>query len=112
MPDDPSYPPRSQPPGQAGWRRQYPDPYQHYGSYRQPYDWRYAPPQHTRPYATHQMPTPPVVSTHERKRSRAGVLFVGALALSMVSASIGGAAALMVRSPHSIISSLTTAPAN
>jgi putative serine protease PepD len=41
------------------------------------------------------------------------VLFAGAVALSVVSAAVGGVAAVvMVQTPHSLISALTTAPAD
>jgi len=52
-------------------------------------------------------PVPP-----SRPRSRAGLVFVGAVVLSVVSAAVGGGAALTVRSHHSPVGSLAAAPAN
>jgi putative serine protease PepD len=109
MTGDPMYPPRPQPPGyRPDWRRQYPDPGPQYGTYRQPYDWRYNQPPVQRPHDTYQMPPAPMVSTRSPRRSRAGALFIGALVLAIVSAGVGGGTALMVRSPHSVVSGLTT----
>ena len=82
---DPRYPPSPR----------YPDP----RGYQQPYDWRTAP-QYQRPQLP--PPAPP-------KRSRAGLLFAGAVVVSVISAAVGGATALTVTSPHSRTSTMTTA---
>ena len=81
----------------------------HTGYQQQPYDWRYttqqqqhAQQQHAyrqQPYdpyrgAPQQPPRPP---QPPRKRSRAGGLTVGALAIAVVSAGIGGGVALMAK---------------
>ena len=73
----------------------YPDP----RGYQQPYDWRTAP-QYQRPQLP--PPTPP-------KRSRTGLLFAGAVVVSVISAAVGGATALTVTSGHSRTSTMTTA---
>src|SRR4051812_46750927 len=77
------------------------------GAYpQQPFDWRYAtqPPQPTHshrgphdPYRvdpTRMMPVPPAAP---QRRSRAGRLTVGALAIAVVSAGIGGGVATLVQ---------------
>jgi putative serine protease PepD len=69
----------------------------------QPYDWRYATQQQFRPpYDPYRgapqpsgMPVPPL----PQKRSRAGALTAGAVAVAVVSAGIGGGVALLVQ-PH------------
>ena len=104
--------PRYSPPPPPGQR---PGPYdrvapgypgaQRLGAPQQPYDWRYAtqqqayrgphdpyrgaPPQHAMP--GQQVPPAP------RKRSRAGVLTIGALAIALVSAGVGGGVATLVK---------------
>ena len=76
-------------------RPRYPEP----RGYQQPYDWRTAP-QYHRPSA----PTPSAP-----KRSRGGLLFAGAVVLSVISAAVGGAVGVTMSSPHSRISTMTTA---
>jgi putative serine protease PepD len=72
---------------------------------QQQYDWRYAT-QHqypTRdPYrpADHTRVMPPVPAAAPQKRSRAGLLTVGALAVALVSAGVGGGVATLVQSNH------------
>jgi putative serine protease PepD len=83
-------------PGYPGAHR--PGPYQ---QPQQPYDWRYATQQqfrtHYDPYrgapqsSTMSMPQPP------QKRSRAGALTAGAIAVAIVSAGIGGGVALLAQ---------------
>ena len=116
---DPRYPPRPQPPApRQGWRQQYPaaqypasQPHQRPN--QQPYQWRHVTQQHPSPYDTAITAALPVVAPAARRRSRAGMLFAGAVALSVISAAVGGAAAVvMVEAPHSFISAMTTAPAN
>jgi putative serine protease PepD len=85
-------------------------PGQRPGAPQQSYDWRYATQQHatqqhaTQQHATQQqayrgapqtqaMPGPQV----PRKRSRAGVLTIGALAIALVSAGVGGGVATLVK---------------
>jgi putative serine protease PepD len=85
-------------PGYPGAHR--PNPYQQ----QQPYDWRYATQQQTQqfraPYDPYRgapqspgMPMPPA----PQKRSRAGVLTAGAIAVAIVSAGIGGGVALLAQ---------------
>ena len=124
MTHDPRYPPRPQPPApRPGWHQQYPaqqyPPAQYPAPQPQqrpnqpPYEWRHVAQQHTSPYDTAITAALPVVAPDTRRRSRAGVLFAGAVAVSVVSAAVGGVAAIvMVQSPHSLISALTTAPAD
>ncbi|MGY4711130.1 trypsin-like peptidase domain-containing protein [Mycolicibacterium sp. CBM1] len=86
----------SQPPRQAG--------------YQQPYDWRYATQQQQPPYGHPYDPyqavrqgnppttpnmAPPMAAMPPRKRSRAGALMAGALAIAVVSAGIGGTVVLL-----------------
>jgi putative serine protease PepD len=81
-------------PGYPGMHR--PDPY----TQQQPYDWRYATRQQPQPQfrppfdpyrgAPQQPPRP-------QRRSRAGALTAGALAVAIVSAGIGGGVALLVQ---------------
>jgi putative serine protease PepD len=54
----------------------------------------------------------PRVAPETRKRSRAGLLFAGAMVLSIVSAAVGGAAAVMVLGNHSPLTSFSSTPAN
>jgi len=82
---DPRYPPRPR----------YPDP----RGNQQTYDWRSAP----------QYQRPPLPSPDSPKRSRAGLLFAGAVVVSVISAAVGGATALTVSSTHSRTSTMTTA---
>ena len=82
---DPRYPPHPR----------YPDP----RGYQQPYDWRTAP----------QFQRPPLPPPSEHKRSRTGLLFAGAVVVSVISAAVGGATALTVSSSHSRTSTMTTA---
>jgi putative serine protease PepD len=97
--------------GSPDWRWQHPDPRPPHAGYRQPYDWRYPAQPQGRGVAG-EMPTAPSVLPKAPKRGRASWLFVGALVLCVVSAVLGGVVALTVRSPHSMISSFVTAPAN
>jgi putative serine protease PepD len=85
-----------QAPGYSGQGQ--PQPYPHQ------YDWRYAQqPQYRQPYGPFGRgqagpaggPPPPGLGV-QRKRSRAGLLAVGAVAVAVVSAGIGGAAASVV----------------
>ncbi len=124
MTHDPRYPPRPQPPApRPGWHQQYPAqqyppaqhpaPQPHQRPNQPPYEWRHVTQQHPSPYDTAITAALPVVAPDTRRRSRAGVLFAGAVAVSVVSAAVGGVAAVvMVQSPHSLISALTTAPAD
>jgi len=73
-------------------------------TYPQHYDWRYGQqPQYRQPYgsfgggqAGHAGSPPPPQLGVRRRRSRAGSLAVGALAIAVVSAGIGGAAASVI----------------
>jgi putative serine protease PepD len=107
MTNHPRYsPPPQQPGGRPGaYNHQggYPGP-QRAGTYQQPYDWRYATQQTQQnlraaydPYrgAPQPQPGPPVV--RPQKRSRAGALTAGALAIAVVSAGVGGGVALLAQ---------------
>lgn len=103
MTNDPRYSPRPIPPIHPG----------QYGP-QQPYDWRYAsqqrppqqppphqqpqqqrPPQQFDPYRTGAPVPNPGIPLGPQKRSRAGALTAGALAIAVVSAGIGGGVALL-----------------
>jgi putative serine protease PepD len=91
----PGYRPVSdQPPG-SGYAGQGPQQ-----TYAQQYDWRYPqqPPyrQQFSPYGAAGQPTPPSQLGGGEKRSRAGLLTVGAVVLAVVSAGIGGATASVI----------------
>lgn len=103
----PPPPPGRRPePAAAGYPgAQRPDPYQ------QPYDWRYQTQQQQQPFrapydpyggapqpATARFPHAPLPVQQAQKRSRAGSLIAGAIALAVVSAGVGGGAALLVQS--------------
>jgi putative serine protease PepD len=93
-------------PGYPGPNR--PGPYQ-----QQPYDWRYATQQQFRaPYDPYrggpQQPRMPVAPARAQKRSRAGALTAGAVAVAMVSAGIGGGVALLVQPDRPSASSTAT----
>ena len=97
-------------PGYPGAHR--PGPYQ--PPQQQPYDWRYATQQQFRAAlrsvprrarsAPSGMPIPPV----PQKRSRAGALTAGAVAVAIVSAGIGGGVALLVQPDRPSASSSVT----
>jgi putative serine protease PepD len=97
-------------PGYPGANR--PNPYQQ-PTQQQPYDWRYATQQQFRaPYDPYRgapqqpagMPMPPA----RQKRSRAGALTAGAVAVAIVSAGIGGGVALLVQPDRPAASSSVT----
>ncbi len=106
-----NHPRYSPPPQQPGYRPASDHPaapgYSGHGqqqTYPQPYDWRYAQqPPHRQPYGPFGGaasgpaggPPPPQLGA-QRKPSRAGALAVGALAIAVVSAGIGGAAATVI----------------
>ena len=102
----------------------YPGP-QRPGAPQQTYDWRYAT-QQQQAYRGPQdpyrgAPQPPVmpgpqVPQAPRKRSRAGALTIGALAIALVSAGVGGGVATLVKPDHpsiatSAIGAAPTVPA-
>ncbi len=79
----------------------YPGP-QRSGQHQQPYDWRYATQQAQQqyrapydPYRGAQQAPSGAAQVRPQKRSRAGVLTAGALAIAVVSASVGGGVALL-----------------
>ncbi|MBO0865079.1 MAG: trypsin-like peptidase domain-containing protein, partial [Mycobacterium sp.] len=79
-------------PGYAGQGQQH--------TYAQQYDWRYAQqPPYRQPFNAYGggQPTPPPALGATQKRSRAGLLTVGAVAIAVVSAAIGGTAASVVQ---------------
>ncbi|OBK74836.1 S1C family serine protease [Mycobacterium sp. 1274761.0] len=101
----------------------YTGPLGHTGYPQQPYDWRYATqqPQHTyrQPYDPYRgSPQPqhaggryPQHQVPPQKRSRAGLLTVGALTIAVVSAGIGGGVALMAKpGSHPGGTQITAAP--
>jgi putative serine protease PepD len=103
-----NHPRYSPPPQQPGYRpvsdqRGAPS-YSGHGQQPQHYDWRYGQqPQYRQPYGSFGggqagpagSPPPPQLGV-PRKRSRAGALAVGALAIAVVSAGVGGAAASVI----------------
>ena len=103
----PPPPPGHRPGAHEGAAPGYPGPEHRTGPYpQQSYDWRYAtqPPQSSHSYRgphdpyrtgdpTRMMPMPPA----PQKRSRAGRMTVGALAIAVVSAGIGGGVATLVQ---------------
>jgi putative serine protease PepD len=111
MTNDPRYSP---PPPYSGRRpgdgrpAGYPGPHGHtgYQQQQQPYDWRYATQQQQQAYRQpydpyrggpqhpHQQVPPP---RPPKKKSRAGALTAGALAIAVVSAGIGGGVALVAK---------------
>lgn len=65
------------------------------GSYRQPYDWRYAQQPSANsydPYYAVRQPIPSAVATKPRRRGRSAAMAVGAVAVAVVSGGIGAAA--------------------
>jgi len=95
-------------PGYPGATRPYQQPPQ-----QQPYDWRYATQQQFRPPydpyrgAPQQSPGMPM-HPGPQKRSRAGALTVGAVAVAIVSAGVGGGVALLVQPDRPSASSSVT----
>ncbi|MDT5264105.1 MAG: putative serine protease PepD [Mycobacterium sp.] len=97
----------------------YPDP-QRPGAPQQPYDWRYATQQqaYRGPHDPYRgAPQPPAMPGPQppqapRKRSRAGALTIGALAIALVSAGVGGGVATLVKPdrPSITTSSMGAAP--
>jgi putative serine protease PepD len=118
MTNHPRYSPPPPPPGHrpAGHEQHaalgYPGatrPYQQ----QQPYDWRYATQQQFRaPYDPYrgapQQPSGMPMPTAPQKRSRAGALTAGAVAVAIVSAGIGGGVALLAQPDRPSASSSST----
>src|SRR6185312_17433035 len=123
MTNDPRYSPPPPYPGRRpgdGRTAGYPAPHGHTGyqqqqpQQQQPYDWRYATQQQQQAYRQpydpyrgapqhpHQPAPPP------KKKSRAGALTAGALAIAVVSAGIGGGVATVMRADHPAIGSTAT----
>jgi putative serine protease PepD len=119
MTNDPRYSPPPQQPGyRAAPNQPVPPAYAqgHQQPYNQQFDWRYQPSHQSQPTQTTQFrqpyepfggtgpgpmpgmlpPMPPPPGPMRQKRSRAGILAVGAVAIAVVSAGIGGAAATVV----------------
>ena len=104
-----NHPRYSPPPPQPGHRPGvnepaapvHPGQHRHGAYQQQPYDWRYATQQQYRgpydPYRPQPGPVPAARQGVPQKRSRAGVLTAGALAVAVVSAGIGGGVALLVQ---------------
>lgn len=88
--------------------------------YQQPYDWRYATQQQYRepydPYRagrqTHAGAPPTMIAAPPRKRSRAGALSAGALAIAVVSAGVGGTVVLLAQPDRVPVSSVGTPAPN
>jgi putative serine protease PepD len=123
MTNDPRYsPPPPHPGRRPGDDRTaaYTNPHGHMGYQQQPYDWRYAaqPQQHAyrQPYDPYRgapaQPHQPLTPPPPVKRSRAGALTAGALAIAVVSAGIGGGVALVAKPARSGIggTQITAAP--
>ena len=112
MTNDPRYSPLPPQPGrQPGGAEPTPHGYPgapRPGPYQQhPYDWRYAtqqqPQQFRAPHDPYRGAPPssmPQPSRPPRKRSRAGALTVGALAIAVVSAGVGGGVATLMQPDH------------
>ncbi|MEV3902478.1 trypsin-like peptidase domain-containing protein [Mycobacterium sp. NPDC050551] len=86
-------------PGYPGAHR--PDPY-HQQTHQQTYDWRYATQQagqqqYRSPYDPYRSAPAAVPGNRPRKRSRAGLLTAGALAIAVVSAGVGGGVAVLAQ---------------
>src|ERR1700687_1777006 len=109
-----NHPRYSPPPPQPGRRPDvnqpagpgYPGQQHHVGYQQQPYDWRYAQQPYRQPYDPYRgVGQAPLMPPHAQpprptqKRSRAGALMAGALAVAIVSAGIGGGGALVAQ-PH------------
>lgn len=122
MTDHPRYSAPQQP-GQPGPNQQaapgYPQAPQ--AGYQQPYDWRYATqqgqPQYRQaydPYRAAHQGNPPTMTLppQQRRRSRAGALTAGALAIAVVSAGVGGSVVLLARPDHQRVTTVTTAGPN
>jgi putative serine protease PepD len=94
-------------PGYPGARR----PYQQQPQ-QQPYDWRYATQQQFRapydPYRGAPQPSGVPMPSAPQKRSRAGALTAGAVAVAIVSAGIGGGVALLAQPDRPVASSSVT----
>ena len=108
------YPPQPPQPGQRTGAYDtgmtgYPGPQgQRPSNAQQQYDWRYATQQYRQPhdpYRPDHTRTLPPISAAPQRRSRAGLLTVGALTLAMVSAGIGGGVATLVQSDRPAITS-------
>ncbi len=126
MTNHPRYSPPPPHPGRrpADGRAVYPGPQPQGGYPQQPYDWRYATQQQQQSYRQpydpyrgapqqpHQQPHPAAQSPPPAKRSRAGALTAGALAIAVVSAGIGGGVALVAKPdrPNAGSTSITAAP--
>ncbi|HEX2283378.1 MAG TPA: trypsin-like peptidase domain-containing protein [Mycobacterium sp.] len=98
-PPQPGHRPGGHDPAASG----YPGPHRP-GPYQQQYDWRYATQQTQQqsapfraPYDPYRGAPPAPSSGPAQKRSRAGVLTAGAIAVAVVSASIGGGVALLAQ---------------
>jgi len=122
MTNQPRYspPPPSQPPQRPGAYDQGAPGYPRQGTPQQPYDWRYATQQqHPQfrppmdPYRTadptRTMAAPP--QAVPQKRSRAGLLTVGALTIALVSAGIGGGVAMLVQPDRATVATTATGAA-
>jgi putative serine protease PepD len=117
MTNHPRYsPPPPQPGNPPGGHQQhaapgYPGAHRPYQQ-QQPYDWRYATQQQFRtpydPYRGAPQPSGMPILPAPRKRSRAGALTAGAVAVAIVSAGIGGGVAILVQPDRPSASSSVT----
>ena len=88
--------------------------------YQQPYDWRFAtqqlPPQYHQaydPYHAARQGNPSAMRPGpQHRRSRAGALTAGALAIAVVSAGIGGGVVLLARPDHQRVTTVDSAGPN
>ncbi|MET0454651.1 MAG: trypsin-like peptidase domain-containing protein [Mycobacterium sp.] len=83
------------------------------GGYQQSYDWRYATQQQPFPQdpyraADRTRMIPPSAPVNPRKRSRAGLLTVGALTIAVLSAGVGGGVATLVQPNRPTVTSSAT----
>jgi putative serine protease PepD len=115
MTNHPRYSPPPPPPGRRPANEHtavYPGPHGHGGYQQQPYDWRYATQQqgYRQPYDPHRgAPQPPqLTQAQPAKRSRAGAMTAGALAIAVVSAGIGGGVALLAQPDNPTSASTST----
>ncbi|MCT7657390.1 S1C family serine protease [Mycobacterium deserti] len=100
----PPPPPGRRPSGHEQAASGYPGPHRP-GSYQQQYDWRYTTQQQPHPTQTFRAPYDPYRGAPQQppaprppqKRSRAGALTAGAIAVAIVSSGIGGGVALLAQ---------------
>lgn len=75
-----------------------------------PYDWRHAQQSYSQPPYPDIRPTQTTTAPVAQKRSRAGVLTAGAVAIAVISAGVGGGVALAVGHDNSTTTTVATGP--